>query len=348
MAIYSLSVKTFSRGKNQSAVKAAAYRSGDKLHDERLNETLDYTNKQQVIHTEIIAPDNAPEWANDREKLWNKVEAVEKRKDARVARELRVALPREFSQDQNKELVRDFAKNELVANGMIADVAIHESVAKDGELNPHAHILLTTREVSEEGFAAKKNRDWDKLSELKSWRKSWEDYTNDHLKNSDSDNRIDHRSLKNQGLDRQPTIHLGKEATAIEKNGGQSERGDRNRKIEHSNKLLSDKKRPTQNPTEYRKTNVDNPLDNQKWLEGKKDDIIYSKNENPFGGMQSNGSGNSGMLRAWMTEKAEIVNRIKDQARALAQRAQSVKQAIIDKYTKQRSPDRSEDKEHER
>ena len=99
MAIYHLHGKVFSRSKGHSAVASAAYRAGECLQDERANKEQDYTRKGGVVHKEIIAPDNAQAWAQDRGALWNKVEATERRKDSQLAREIEVAIPRELPRE---------------------------------------------------------------------------------------------------------------------------------------------------------------------------------------------------------------------------------------------------------
>jgi Ti-type conjugative transfer relaxase TraA len=149
-----------------------------------------------------MTPENAPVWAKDREKLWNAVEASEKRKDSQLAREVEISLPREFSTDQNIALVKEFAQKEFVDKGMIADVCLHYGM-KGGEYNPHAHILLTMREVTEEGFG-KKNVEWNKKELLKEWRQSWCELSNKHLSLNGFDIQIDHRTLKEQGIELSP------------------------------------------------------------------------------------------------------------------------------------------------
>ena len=139
MAIYHLSAKPISRATGRSATGAAAYRAGETITDERTGLVFDYGKKRGIDHSEIMAPANAPEWAHDRAKLWNAVEHSEKRKDSQVAREVEVALPTELNLDQQRELVRSFARSQFVDAGMVADIAIHHA---KGE-NPHAHILLT-------------------------------------------------------------------------------------------------------------------------------------------------------------------------------------------------------------
>ena len=159
MAIYHVSGKIISRSGGRSAVAAAAYRSAEKLFDERIGVFHDYSNKaDDVLYKEILKPENAPEWVMDREKLWNEVERVEKRKDAQLAREFVVSLPKELNLEQNIELGKEFVKKEFVSLGMIADVCIHDG-KYHGESQPHMHVMLTLREISEEGFG-KKVREW--------------------------------------------------------------------------------------------------------------------------------------------------------------------------------------------
>jgi len=224
VALYHLSAKAISRGSGQSAVAAAAYRSGSELVDERTGQVCDYTRKQAVIHTEIMAPDNAPDWMRDRSQLWNAVEAVEKRKDSQLAREVEVALPRELSREQQLVLVRGFVREQFVEKGMVADFAIHAPKASDGKAQDHSHILLTQRDLIGGGFG-KKNRDWNSDELLCHWRKAWADHCNVALERAGSEARVDHRNLKDQGIDRVPTIHLGPAASRMEARGQGSDRG---------------------------------------------------------------------------------------------------------------------------
>lgn len=204
MAIYHLTAKILSRSKGQSAVAASAYRSGEKIRDDVSNTTHDYTRKSGVEYSEIMTPEEAPEWVKNRESLWNAVEVSEKRKDSQVAREIEVALPAELTRDQQIELVRDFAAKNYVNNGMIADVNIHDK--QDG--NPHAHILLTTREILPDGFGRKKTG-WNNRDLITQWRESWEIEANTALERAGREERIDRRSLEDQGIDREPQIHVG-------------------------------------------------------------------------------------------------------------------------------------------
>ena len=197
MAIYHLRASVISRSAGRSATAAAAYRSGTEIEDRRTGLSFDYAAKCGVEHTEIIAPDHAPDWASDRSELWNRVEEAETRKNSQVAREVRVALPDELSHDERVELVRGFCQEAFVERGMVADIAIH-APGKDGdERNHHAHIMVTTREIDAEGFTTK-NREWNGKDVLEGWRSSWAEVSNDALERSGLDDRIDHRTLEAQ------------------------------------------------------------------------------------------------------------------------------------------------------
>ena len=204
MAIYHLHAKMVSRAEGRSAVGAAAYRSGSCLTDERTGYSFDYTEKPGVEHTEIIAPEGAAGWVYDRTTLWNTVERSERRKDAQVARELEIALPVELSKDQQVELMRDFVRRSFVSKGMVADFAIH----RDNPENPHAHLLLTTRSLTETGFGLKR-RDWNAKAQLVAWRGEWAQSANEHLARAGLDIRIDHRTLEAQGIDLVPGRKIG-------------------------------------------------------------------------------------------------------------------------------------------
>ena len=147
MAIYHLEAKMVSRGAGRSAVAASAYLSCSRMLNEYDGVQHDYTRKQGLVWQAVFLPPMAPlEW-QDREKLWNAVEETEKTKDSRLAREFVAALPIELSREQQTALLQDFVREQFVAEGMCADVAIHDS---DGH-NPHAHILLTVRPLTEAG-----------------------------------------------------------------------------------------------------------------------------------------------------------------------------------------------------
>ncbi|WP_336970795.1 Ti-type conjugative transfer relaxase TraA [Sphingobium aromaticiconvertens] len=234
MAIFHFSVKVISRASGRSAVAAAAYRSAEQLHDERLDRTHDFTNKSGVVHSEILLPDGAPEHLSDRERLWNEVEASEKRKDAQLAREVEFALPREMTQAQGVALARDFAQVEFVERGMIADLNVHWDIGADGLAKPHAHVMLTMREVGEDGFGAKV-RDWNRAELVEQWRERWADHTNARLAELDIDARIDHRSLDDQGIDLEPQDKIGPAASRRGERGLESERIEDHRAIARRN-----------------------------------------------------------------------------------------------------------------
>jgi hypothetical protein len=221
-----------------SAVASAAYRSGETLYDMQAEKTFDYRAKEDVLHTEIMTPTDAPVWASDRQMLWNQVEAVEKqkRKDAQLARDIIAALPRELNTEQQIALVREFVQTQFVAKGMIADIAIHDKQASDGGRQPHCHIMLTMRDVSKDGFG-KKNRDWNKRTLVSDWRAAWEQTTNRHLAAAGRSERVSLRSYEDQGIDKLPGEHLGPHAWNMEKKGRETNKGDKNREITHTNEV---------------------------------------------------------------------------------------------------------------
>ena len=204
MAIYHLTAKMVKRADGRNAVASAAYRSGSKLYERRTGITHDYRAKEGVAHAEILAPEGAADWVHDRETLWNIVEAAETRRDAQVAREIEIGLPVELNQSEHVALLRDYARREFVSKGMVADVGMH----LDNPHNPHAHILLTTRRLTADGFGPK-NRDWNAKSELLQWRRGWAEVTNEHLIQAGLGVRIDHRSYRAQQLDLIPGRKIG-------------------------------------------------------------------------------------------------------------------------------------------
>ena len=218
MAIYHFSVQVIGRAAGRSAVAAAAYRSGSRLRDERLERSHDFSNKRGVVHSEVLLPENAPEQWSDRERLWNDVEAFEVRKDAQLAREVEFALPREMTEAQGIELARDFVAREFVDQGMIADLAVHWDRTEDGTVKPHAHVMLTMRAVDENGFGPKV-RDWNRTEMVERWRERWAEIANERLAELDIDARIDHRSFEAQGIALEPQTKIGAPAHRIENRG---------------------------------------------------------------------------------------------------------------------------------
>ncbi len=234
MAIFHFSAKVISRASGRSAVAAAAYRGAERLHDERLDRDHDFTNKSGVVHSEIMLPEGAPEEFADREKLWNAVEAAEVRKDAQLAREVEFAIPRELDQQQGIELARDFAQSEFVSRGMIADLNVHWDIGVDGMAKLHAHVMLTMREVGEDGFGAKV-RDWNRTEMVEHWRERWAEHVNQRLAELDIDARIDHRSLAEQGIDLIAQSQVGAPAHRMEREGLEPDRIDLHREIARTN-----------------------------------------------------------------------------------------------------------------
>jgi len=223
MAIYHFSAKVISRANGSSAVASAAYRSASRLRDERLDRHHDFSNKAGIVHSEVMLPEGAPGHLSDRECLWNEVEAGEKRIDAQLARETEFAIPRELNQSEGIRLARDFVQREFVDRGMIADLNVHWDFGADGMAKPHAHVMLTMREVGEGGFGAKV-RDWNRTDLLEHWRAAWAEHTNKRLAELDIDAQVDHRSLEAQGIGLEPQHKIGPAASRMATQGLSSER----------------------------------------------------------------------------------------------------------------------------
>ena len=234
MADYRLSAQVISRGKGQSSIASAAYRSASRLLDERTGEIHNYDRKAGVTHAEVMTPEGTPDWMHDRAQLWNAVEAVERRKDAQLAREVQLSLPHELTDAQRLDLVRGFVQEQFVDRGMIADVAIHAPSEKGDQRNHHAHVMLTMRSLTADGFG-QKARDWNSPELLEQWREQWAHHQNRTLERHGHSERVDHRSYEAQGIDREPSQHLGYVATDMERNGKASRIGDENRAIANDN-----------------------------------------------------------------------------------------------------------------
>lgn len=227
MAIYHLSVKAISRSAGRSATAAAAYRAGVEITDTRTGEVHDYTRKRGIVSADLVLPAGAPEWAADRSALWNAAEHAERRKDACVAREYEVALPSELPAAARRQLALDFAQEMADREGCAVDVSIHEPSKGGDNRNHHAHIMRTTRQVGAEGLGAKLDTEKagrNRAADLEAVRARWAELTNERLRQHGIEATVDHRSLKAQGIDREPTQHLGPTATAIERRTGQASR----------------------------------------------------------------------------------------------------------------------------
>ena len=263
IAIFHLSIKIISRGRGKSAVAAAVYRAGEIIKNEYNGIVSDYTRKGGIIDTQIFLPTHAPPEYQNRSILWNAVEKIEKAKNSQLAREITVALPVEVTLEQNKQLLHEYVKSNFVDEGMIADVCIHDT----GQGNPHAHIMLTMRPLNLDGTWGDKQRKiytldsdgnkiydkakrqykctreqttaWNERHKSEQWRENWATTVNEYLTaHTPSVTPIDHRSYKRQGVEQIPTIHLGVSAHQMEKKGIRTNRGNINREIEVSNKLI--------------------------------------------------------------------------------------------------------------
>ena len=270
MAIFHCNIQIIGRSSGKTATAAAAYRSGTKIVDDEFGKTHDYTRKGGVAFSEILLCANAPSKYSDRQILWNEVQKIEKQKNAQLCREVEVALPIEFSRNEQIEVVREYIKKNFTDKGMIADWSLHDKL--DG--NPHAHILLTMRPLKPNGeWGAKRkdsyvlddsgNRipvidpktgkqkigargkkmwerisvsltDWNDQTKAEEWRKSWADICNEHLKGQD---HIDHRSYAQQGKKQLPTIHEGYVARKIAKSGRHSNIISYNQQVRQHNAL---------------------------------------------------------------------------------------------------------------
>ncbi|NTI72179.1 Ti-type conjugative transfer relaxase TraA [Agrobacterium rhizogenes] len=248
MAVPHFSVSVVARGSGRSAVLSAAYRHCAKMEFEREARTIDYTRKQGLLHEEFVIPADAPEWVSsmiaDRsvagasEAFWNKVEGFEKRSDAQLAKDVTIALPLELTAEQNIALMRDFVAGHITAQGMVADWVYHDAPG-----NPHVHLMTTLRPLTEDGFGSKKvavlrpdgkpiRNDAGKIvyqlwagstEDFNAFRDGWFACQNKHLALAGLDIRIDGRSFEKQGIDLEPTIHLGVGAKAIERKAEQSD-----------------------------------------------------------------------------------------------------------------------------
>ena len=243
MAIYHCEMQNISRSDGRSIVACAAYRAGEKLECDTYGKTQDYTRKTGIEYKQIFAPVGASPDLLDRQTLWNQVEQSELKKDgsikqeARLAKEVEVALPHELDKAQRQALVTELCQSLVKAYGVALDVAIHAPHTHGGsdERNFHAHILMTTRTATAKGLGAKV-RELDQNSTLKKIREKVADLTNVHLERAGLEVRVDHRSHKDRGLDIEPTFKEGLEATHAKRRGEELEIVKRNDEIKKRNK----------------------------------------------------------------------------------------------------------------
>ena len=261
---FHFSISMISRGKSKSAVASAAYISCEKLTNEWDGVTHDYHNKKGLLHSQIYLPENIPKEFQDRSFLWNSVELNEKASNAQLARSFIIALPKELSFEENKNLITDFIQENFVSKGMIADLAIHDE-SNEGNNNIHAHIMTTLRPINEKGeWQAKSKKeytlddkgnkilnkngkpktrkieltDWNNKGNAEKWRESFAQICNQYLEKNNLEKRVDHRSFERQAKEEIPTIHLGASASALERKGIETDKGNINREIKKHNSLV--------------------------------------------------------------------------------------------------------------
>ena len=278
MALYHFHVDQIKRSAGQSAIAASAYRAGEKLYSEYYGESNDFTRKGGVLHAEILLPPNAPPEYADRQTLWNAVEKVEKNKKAQLAYSFDIALQNELTQEENIALARRFVREHFVSKGMIADLAVHEPDKENGIPNPHFHVMTTMRPLNPDGTWGNKQRreyalddngerirdekgdyvfnavhttDWHEPETLEHWREAWCRMVNAEFERKGLDVRIDHRSYEAQGIEQIPTVHEGPLVQKIEKRGIRTQKGDLNRWIKATNRLISTIKKKLKSLVEW-------------------------------------------------------------------------------------------------
>lgn len=239
MAIYHFSVKNISRSDGRSAVACAAYRSGEKLIDQRQRKEQDYTRKTGVEFTKIYAPEHTNPELLERNQLWNTVEKVENRKNSQLAREFEIAFPQELNQEQRQKMLDELCQKIVERHGVVVDAAIHAPHTASGsdERNYHAHILLTTRSINEHGELGNKTREFNDhgKQQVEHWREKFAELCNHHLEQIGSLERVDHRSYKAQGLVLEATQHEGSKVTLLRRQGIDTEISLRNDAIKARN-----------------------------------------------------------------------------------------------------------------
>lgn len=243
-AYYRCEVKPFSRSQGHSATAAAAYRSKEKIQDQRTGLIHDYRRRSGVEHTEVILPSGG-DWVQNREQLWNAAEVAETRSNARVAREVIVCFPHQLSKEERIRTAREFGLWLSHEYSVGVDVALHRPGRRGDERNFHAHVMFTTRQVSAEGMGAKTRRLDAKETgsqEIEKIRAAWADIVNHSLERSQLRLTVNHQSYKDRGIDRFPQVHLGRAVTAMERRGIQTEQGSLNREIVASNDNITQMK----------------------------------------------------------------------------------------------------------
>ena len=269
MSLYHLHVSRISRSAGQSVVASASYRSGEKLQDHYYGETHDYTHKGGIICSDIMAPEYVPQRLKNRETLWNEVEQIEKHPKAQLAYSFDIALQTEFSMEENIALARQFIKENFIAKGMIADMAVHVPEKDGGIRNPHFHVMCPIRPITLQGewgekqhreyildengevkrdpfgksmFNAVPTTDWGRPETLEDWREKWAKMVNEEFRKKGMTERIDHQSYIEREINQVPQVHEGVAVRQMEKRGIRTQKGNLNRWIREINQMINELK----------------------------------------------------------------------------------------------------------
>ena len=236
-ATFFLRIKVLTRAKGALATRAAAYRAGERIRDRRMSKAYDHSDREDVAYKEIVLPaewDGCADlnWARDRERLWNTAEFAGKRCDARVAREVLVFLPPELTPGQRVELVRTFSRELAERYRGAVDATIHTPRPDADERHHHAHLLMTTREITPQGLGRRTTLEIAGVDRrLRGLDNSWKDEhlwvrggwaraTNEAYREAGLTMRVDPRSFKDQGIDREPTPRLPRQIYYAERKTG--------------------------------------------------------------------------------------------------------------------------------
>ena len=248
MACYHFHAGVISRGQGHSVAASSAYICGEKLRDIYEGKIHDRSYRQDVLHKEILLPSEAPREFLDRQTWLDALNISERRQDAQMARDFKLALPRELSFEEQQVLVKGFLCENFIRYGFCADMAIHDGIytphnnagmelVDTRQANPHAHVIIPFRTVGEGGFHRTKiqSRAMNNPATLTRWRQEWARVQNREFERLGFDIRVSHESLAAQGIDREPTFHMGAAAMAMERQGVRTARGDRYREIVQRN-----------------------------------------------------------------------------------------------------------------
>lgn len=241
--------KHVSRRAGQSAVAAAAYRAGERLMDLKSEQIHDYRRRYGVVEVGLVLPEGAPAWS--REELWNTAEAAEKRKDARVARKIEMALPADASDAQRLELARAWAVEISARYGVAVDYAVHRPDCEGSDRNHHVHYMMTTRKLTPDGFTEKANLELSNTDQKKrglavgddaifALRVALAERFNAFARQHGLEQTVDPRSYAEQGIKIDPTVHVGVHATAMDRQNKPAERAEQHldRRTENLRKLI--------------------------------------------------------------------------------------------------------------